>query len=251
MMMDVSLDRLDFGPNVRDHADTGLQDTVARHGVVSPITVADTQDGRFRVVVGHRRATAARAAGLQSVPAVVIGEPERPAIIQLVENVHRADLEPMERANAIRRLVDEGMSQADVARELGLSPATIANDLRLLRAEPEVREAIATGRLTRAHGKAIANLPPVEQRSLVKRASNGQMSSRDLERYATERKARVRSVSMPLGQGCVTVGVDGDTGRIDLVIEDGHGRGVMLDVTPDQARSLAKRLAQAAAAASA
>lgn len=246
-LLEVPLDRLDVGRNVRARTDAGLTETVREHGVIAPVTVRETGEGRYRLIAGHRRVKAARTAGLGAVPALVVDDGADDALLQLVENVARRDLSPFERAAAIKRLVDDGMSQADVARHLGLNPSTIANDLRLLRSEPEVCAAVMDGRLGRSHAKAIASLPASEQRRIAAAAEARRLSAHEVERMAAEARTRSRSVSLPLHGAHVTIGAG--RGRVDLVLEDGNGHGLMLDLSAEDARLLGHRLRQAAEAA--
>lgn len=190
--IDVAL--VDVGPNVRLNVEDldELAASIQEHGVLQPIKVRPDGD-RWTVIWGQRRLLAARKVGLETIPAIVSVE-DKPApdlaVEQLVENLHRADLPPLDRARAMRTVVDSGVSQADLARELGLHPSTIANDLGLLEAPDKIRDAIERGDLTPAHAKAMKGLAPTTQAELVKEIVRDGLSAHATEREVQERKRR-------------------------------------------------------------
>jgi ParB family chromosome partitioning protein len=109
-----------------------LQESIQKHGVLQPVVVRSTQDG-YELVAGERRFRASLALGKKSIPAVVREGVTDQAMLQLalVENLQRADLDPIEKARGFQRLVDQGLTQEEVAREVGLQRSTVANFLRL------------------------------------------------------------------------------------------------------------------------
>lgn len=137
-----------------------LSDSIREHGILQPLVVNPTEGGSFQLIAGERRLQAARLAGLSAVP-VVIRETEAADLLELalVENIQRQDLNPLEEALAFRRLVDEyGLTQEAVARRVGRSRTTIANSLRLLGLEPEIRRSLVAGELTEGHARALLGL---------------------------------------------------------------------------------------------
>ena len=185
MLLEIPLELVDVGSNVRVtlEAIDELAASIAEHGVLQPVKASRTADGRYRLLWGQRRVLAARLAGLVSVPAIVsddVAAGERP-IEQLVENLHRADLNPIDRAQAMRAVVDGGISQADLARKLGVAPSTVSNDLRLLTLAEPVQEQIRAGEISASHGKAMASLPAKQQQALADRVVGARLSSKDLE----------------------------------------------------------------------
>jgi ParB family transcriptional regulator, chromosome partitioning protein len=137
-----------------------LTASVREHGVLQPILVMEVLDG-FQLVAGERRLRAAQAAGLERIPAVVRQLADREQLeLALVENLQREDLDPIETAEAYRALIDEfGFSQDSVAARVGRARSTVSNTLRLLDLAPGLRAAVADGRLTEGHGRALGGLP--------------------------------------------------------------------------------------------
>ena len=188
------VDFVSVGPNVRVNM-VGLDElaaSIAEHGVLQPIKVRHAPDGAAYVVIwGQRRLLAARQAGLTEIPALIDDAeraPEQLSIEQLVENLHREDLNPIDRANAMRQVVNAGMSQADLARTLGIAPSTVSNDLGLLEAPAKIRNALLEGTLTPAHAKALKGLAHSTQAELAARAVKDGLSAHELERAVQDHK---------------------------------------------------------------
>ncbi len=136
-----------------------LTASITEHGVIQPILVTETIDG-YQLVAGERRLRAAQAAGLDRIPAVVRQLADRDQLeLALVENLQREDLDPIETADAYRQLIEEfGLTQDDLARRVGRARSTVANTLRLLDLALGIQAAIADGRLTEGHGRALGGL---------------------------------------------------------------------------------------------
>ena len=170
----------------RRHMDgPGLEELAAsirEHGVLQPVLVTETLDG-YQVVAGERRVSAARLAGLERVPALVRQLAGRDQLeVALVENVQRADLDPIEEALAYRQLIDEfGLTQEQVSDRVGKARATVANTLRLLDLHPDVQAAIVDGSVTEGHGRALAGLPPDGQARVVRTVAAQGLSVRQTE----------------------------------------------------------------------
>ena len=140
-----------------------LADSIAEHGIIQPLLVARadaTDTTPYRIIAGERRWQAARRAGLRQVPVVVKdATPQQMLELALVENIQRADLNPLEEAFAYRTLVGEfGMTQEQVAQRVGKNRTTVANGIRLLGAAPAVQEALAGGKVTEGHARALLGL---------------------------------------------------------------------------------------------
>lgn len=184
------IEKVALGPNVRtqpgpdDVAD--LTVSIGELGVLVPIKVKREPDG-WQVIWGQRRLVAAKLAGLTEIPAITIDDDRAAAAVaieQLTENLQRADLNPIDEAKALRRILDEtpGLAQGELARGLGRSESWLSNSLRLLGLDERVQAKIETGELSQSHGKAIASLPAKQQREMVEEITRDGASSKDVER---------------------------------------------------------------------
>jgi len=159
-----------------------LADSIAQHGVLQPVLVTETLDG-YQLIAGERRLRAAQMAGLERIPAVIRQLVDREQLeLALVENVQRADLGPLEEANAYRQLIDDfGLTQEDVASRVGRARSTVANTLRLLELDPAIQDALADGRLTEGHARALIGLAPAFQTRLLDSIVGQALSVRQTE----------------------------------------------------------------------
>ncbi|MDA8217080.1 MAG: ParB/RepB/Spo0J family partition protein [Dehalococcoidales bacterium] len=146
-----------------------LADSIRQYGLLQPLVVTATADGLYQLIAGERRWQAAKMAGLQSVPVIVReATPQEALELALIENIQRADLNPLEEAAAYRRLTDEfGLTQEQVAQRVGKGRVSVANSLRLLGLPPEAKEALATGEITEGHARAILRVTDVPGQLLV------------------------------------------------------------------------------------
>ncbi len=137
-----------------------LESSIREYGVLQPLLVRPMSDGSYRIVAGERRWRAARAAGLTEVPAVVRSMTDAEACaIALIENLQREDLNPVEEAQGIRRLIDEfGFTQEQAADKLGRSRPAVANSLRLLGLPEEAMAALSEGKISAGHARALLGL---------------------------------------------------------------------------------------------
>jgi len=159
-----------------------LAESIRRHGVLQPIVVIETLDG-YQLVAGERRVRAAEIAGVERIPAIVREAADHAQLeLALVENIQRADLDPLDEANAFRRLVDEfGMTQEEVAARMGRSRSAVANTIRLLDLAAEVQAAIGDGRITEGHGRALGGLDISAQPQALRVVIDRALSVRDTE----------------------------------------------------------------------
>ena len=159
-----------------------LTASIVEHGVLQPILVTEIIDG-YQLVAGERRLRAAQAAGLDRIPAVVRQLADRDQLeLALVENLQREDLDPLETADAYRQLIDEfGFSQDDVANRVGRARSTVANTLRLLELAAGVQAAVADGRLTEGHGRALGGLATELQDRVLDSVTSQELSVRQTE----------------------------------------------------------------------
>lgn len=172
----------------REHfAHRDLDDLIAsikRHGILQPLVVTKTPDG-YELIAGERRLRAARMAGLTEVPVIVRSAEEQDKLeLALVENIQRADLNPIEEARAYRKLIDDyDLTQEIVAERLGKSRPQVANTLRLLDLPEEVQSAVREGRIPVTAARALLSLEgPEQQLAWWKKLTQGDMTVRDVER---------------------------------------------------------------------
>lgn len=164
-----------------------LVDSVRVHGILQPVVVRSKGDGEYELVAGERRLRAAKAAGLARIPAVVRELTNVQSIeVALVENIQREDINAIDAAVAYKRLVEEfGLTQEDIAFELGKNRSTVANTMRLLSLPDNVRECLKSGKISEGHARAILSLEsPRDQSDLCSRAMVGGLSVRETERLA-------------------------------------------------------------------
>jgi ParB family chromosome partitioning protein len=179
-----------------------LADSIRAHGIIQPLVVRRHGD-MFQIVAGERRWRAAKMVGLREVPVVVQQVTDRDLLeLALIENIQRADLNPIEAAHAFDRLVRElGLSQEEIGRRTGKDRASIANLIRLLRLPKEVQALLADQRITMGHAKAILGLiDPKDQIEMAQRAANEGLSVRQVEsrvKKSIEEQTAGRRVEKP------------------------------------------------------
>lgn len=162
---------------------TELADSIKIHGIIQPLLVRESGD-KYQLIAGERRLRAAKLAGLTEVP-VVIKEMTDQAMMEvaLVENIQRENLNPIEEAEAFRRLMNEfNLTQDDIAKKVGKSRPAIANTLRLLNLPKEVQFDLSTGTLTMGHARALLGLrTPEEQKNIWNQIQFQNLSVRETE----------------------------------------------------------------------
>lgn len=159
--------------------DTALEElahSLREVGMLQPIVVRPAGEGRYEIVAGERRYRAARLAGLEEVPAVVRTTQDGDLLTEaLVENIHRADLNPLEEAAAFQQLLDDfGVTHEQLAAKLGKSRPAVSNALRLLTLPASVQESIASGRLSAGHARTLLALPDAQAQQRVARRILGE-----------------------------------------------------------------------------
>lgn len=171
--------RQDFDPTEIQ----SLSESISAHGLLQPVVVRQIDD-RYELVAGERRLRAAQAAGLTDVPANVIeADPRASAELAIVENLHRKDLNPLEKAASFQRYLEQyGCTQEELAGRLKLDRSTIANLIRLLELPAAVQDAVRQGRISQGHARALLPLgDDREQIDFCRRIEADQLSVRDTE----------------------------------------------------------------------
>jgi ParB family chromosome partitioning protein len=204
-LRDVPIERLKPGryqPRSHMQQETLLElaESIKAQGVMQPILARTLPEGGFEIVAGERRWRAARMAGLGEVPVIVRDIPDHEALAAaLIENIQREDLNALEEAQGIQRLVKEfGLTHQSVAETLGRSRTAVTNLLRLLELAPLVRDLLAEGRIDMGHARALLALPVARQIELAREAAQKGLTVREVEQRvaaalkpATARRPRV------------------------------------------------------------
>ena len=187
--------------NMDETALTELADSIRTHGVVQPIVVRETPAGDYELIAGERRWRAAQMAGLDVIPSVVRRVADEIALaVGLIENIQRENLNPVEEANGLRRLLDEfGLTHQQVADSIGRSRAAVSNLLRLLNLDPAVRAHLENGRLEAGHARAILSLPREQQLAAAATVIQQRLSVRQTEqlvrRYLSGKRKEKRKTT--------------------------------------------------------
>ena len=195
-----------------------LADSIREHGIIQPLIVTRDADGGYRLIAGERRLQAARLCGLETVPVVVREATDAEMLeLALIENIQRADLNAIEEAMAYRRLVEEyGLTQEEAAKKVGKSRTAVANSMRLLQLESEIKRSLVSGEITEGHARALLGLPEGRGRvgawrDVIKK----KLSVRDTESFVRRALAAVPATSSTPGA---------QTARRDAGISDIEGR---------------------------
>ena len=161
-----------------------LAQSIREHGIMQPVLVRPVDGGRFEIIAGERRWRAAQRAGLKDVPALVKAVPDQSALaLALIENIQREDLNPLEQANGLARLIEEfGLTHDGVAKAVGRSRSAVTNLLRLRELAKPVQEYLMAGKLDMGHARALLGVATGVQSSAAARVVAQGLSVRDTER---------------------------------------------------------------------
>jgi len=168
-----------------------LAESIKAQGVIQPIVVREIARGKFEIIAGERRWRAARQAGLADVPVVVREVDDRAVIaMSLIENIQREDLNPLEEAVALQRLIDEfALTHQQAAEAVGRSRAAVSNLLRLLELPDAIRALLESRQLEMGHARALLTLAPAAATALAREAVANEWSVREVERRAQQLSA--------------------------------------------------------------
>lgn len=167
-----------------DYALTQLAVSIQQNGIVQPLTVRKSDTG-YQLIAGERRLRAAKLVNLEYVPCIVLDrEDKQSAILAILENIQRADLNYLEEAAAIKRLIDHyGLTQEDAASKLGIAQSTVANKLRLLRLSENDKRMVLKYGLNERQARAIIRLPESRREPAVREIYLRQMNSSETDKY--------------------------------------------------------------------
>ena len=165
-----------------------LAESIKAQGVIQPIVVRELSPGKFEIVAGERRWRASQEAGLAAVPVVVRDLDDRTVIaMALIENIQREDLNPLEEAQSLQRLIGEfSLTHAEAAEAVGRSRAAVSNLLRLLELPPAIRALLEARRLEMGHARALLTLSPDLASKLASEAAEQGWSVREVEHRAQQ-----------------------------------------------------------------
>ncbi len=161
-----------------------LAESIKYQGIMQPILVRPVESGKYEIIAGERRWRASQLAGLAEVPVLVREVPDEAALsMALIENIQREELNPLEQAVGIQRLVDEfGMTHQGAAEAVGYSRSAISNLLRLLNLAEPVQELLMQGKIDMGHARSLLSLGPAEQIEIGNLIAKKQLSVREAER---------------------------------------------------------------------
>lgn len=214
-----------YQPRMDIHAETleELADSIRAQGVVQPVVVRPIAADRYELIAGERRWRAAQIAGLQEIPAVVRDVPDRAAIaMALIENIQRENLNPMEEARALQRLIDEfEMTHQQAAEAVGRSRTGVTNLLRLLELNADVKERVEKGVLEMGHARALLALKGDAQSEVARKVADRGLSVRETEQL-------VRKLQSPKPAPKTPPRVDPNVRHLQDQLSEKLGAGVQI-----------------------
>jgi ParB family chromosome partitioning protein len=224
----VAIDRVQPGryqprTQMNDDALDELAASIREHGVMQPILVRPIDGGRFEIVAGERRWRAAKRAGLLEVPALVKTVPDQSALaMALIENIQREDLNPLEQANGLQRLIDEfGMTHDAAAKAIGRSRSAVTNLLRLRELAKPVQAYLMRGQIDMGHARALLALSAGQQAAAAARVVAQRLSVRETERL-------VHQFAHPGRRRRTTAAPDADLARLQEDLAERLGAKVAI-----------------------
>lgn len=229
-----------------------LADSIAQHGLIQPIVVKPTIDGRYSIIAGERRWRACRLAGLSEVPVIIKDADEQTLMeIALIENLQREDLNAVEEALGYRSLIEGyGLTQDEVAKRMGKSRSAVTNALRLLNLNEAESEALRRGTITAGHARALLSCEDEETRGKMLLAAADGASVRELERMSAaakkakpEKKPEKKQKSTFYSE--VELSLKNELHRRVQISSKGGGKGVLTVefYNEDELADFAKKLA--------
>jgi len=260
-MQTIAIDRLRPGkyqPRTKMDSESlaELALSIREQGIMQPILVRPVDGGRFEIVAGERRWRAAQQAGLREIPALVKNVPDQSALaVALIENIQREDLNPLEEAKGLQRLIDEfGLTHETAAKAVGRSRSAVTNLLRLNALAPPVQEYLLAGALEMGQARALLALSIGQQAGAASRVVDGSLSVRDTERLVHGMLNPAKRAARRKGKPAY----DADTARLENDLSErlgavvhiepgrqGAGRIVIRYSTLDQLDGIVERFTKA------
>ena len=208
-----------------------LAESIRAQGLIQPVIVRELGLSDYELIAGERRWRACQLAGLTEIPAVIKAVNDEAALAMgIIENIQRADLNPVEEAQGYKRLVDEfGLTHENLAQAVGKSRSAISNSLRLLSLPEQIQQHINQGLLEMGHARALITLPVLAQLQLAEAAIREAWSVREMERQAQAWQANA-----PLSAQKASKAVDADVLRLQDAIADKLGLAVKIQANQQQ-----------------
>ena len=224
----LNIETIDVEEGIRRTLDKEPLDELAAsiklHGILQPLVVEPSEEGRYKLQIGKRRMAAARMAGLEAVPAIVLDSPlgaEKSLAMRLVENIHREDLDPLDEAEAFANLKEMGVKVSEIARLVGKERTIVSHSLRLLKLHPKVREAVRQQNIPREHALALLRLEPYQQIALAEEVMEKGLTmveTRDRVRGILGKELKWRLVPIRIEPAVydrlVTIAPEGDVSKL-------------------------------------
>ena len=208
-----------------------LAESIRAQGLIQPVIVRELGLSDYELIAGERRWRACQLAGLSEIPAVIKAVNDEAALAMgIIENIQRADLNPVEEAQGYKRLVDEfGLTHENLAQAVGKSRSAISNSLRLLSLPEQIQQHINQGLLEMGHARALITLPVLAQLQLAEAAIREAWSVREMER-----QAQAWQQNAPVSAQKALKAVDADVLRLQDAIADKLGLVVKIQANQQQ-----------------
>jgi ParB family chromosome partitioning protein len=205
-----------------------LADSISAQGVIQPIVVRPVENGRYEIIAGERRWRASQLASLQEIPVVVHEVDDQAAMaMALIENIQRDDLNPLEEANALHRLLNEfGLTHQQIAKAVGKSRTSVTNFLRLLELAEPVKKMLELRQLDMGHAKAILGLKEADQIKAAKQVFDQGLSVRETEKLVRRMQGISETSSKPESNKALKTKINPDVLRLQNSLSEKLGASV-------------------------
>jgi len=225
---DLNIETIDVEQGIRQTLNKDPLDeltaSIKQHGILQPIVVEPSDERKYKLQIGKRRMAAAKLAGLEKVPAIILDGPlesKDSLAMRLVENLHREDLDPMDEAEAYATLRDMGAKVSVIARRVGKERTYVSHSMRLLRLHPKVREAVRQQNIPREHALALLRLEPYQQISIAEEVMDKGLTmveTRDRVRGLLGKELKWRLVPIRIEPAIydmlITIAPEGDVSKL-------------------------------------
>ncbi|MGD2117657.1 MAG: ParB/RepB/Spo0J family partition protein [Chromatiales bacterium] len=207
-----------------------LADSIAAQGVIQPIVVRPIEDGRYEIIAGERRWRASQLASLQDIPVIIQKVDDQTAMaIGLIENIQRDDLNPLEEANALQRLLNEfGLTHQQIAQAVGKSRTTVTNFLRLLELNDTVKKMLDERQIDMGHAKALLGLKDKDQTRAARQVVDHGLSVRETEKLVRRLQGIADAGGEEPPKTAKTARIDPDVARLQDNLADKLGAKVVI-----------------------